>query len=310
MIGIAQVASYIPDGFESNSDKKLRFEIDDDFIRNKLGVDRVSRKAATEETSDLCVAAWQALKQKNSIDIAEIDCLVVCTQNPDGHGIPHTSAIVHGKLGGADTCATFDIGLGCSGYVYTLSIVTAFMAANGLRNGLLFTADPYSKIIDPEDKNTVLLFGDGASITLLQPVGAGAQWAPARFIFGTRGAEGAAINNDSGHLEMNGRAVFNFTATVVPGQIRALLGAEHLTVAQVDKFLLHQGSKFIVDTLTARLELPPEKVPSNLARCGNTISSSIPLLLEDALADTGNSTLVLSGFGVGLSWATSLLKRV
>ncbi|MBE0627713.1 MAG: ketoacyl-ACP synthase III [Burkholderiales bacterium] len=309
MIGIAQLASYIPEGFESNFDKKTRFGIDDAFIRDKLGIDRVSRMAAGDEPSDLCVRAFRALQQKCQADIGKVDCLVVCTQNPDGNGIPHTSAVVHGKLAAQDACAAFDIGLGCSGYVSALSIVTAFMAANGLKNGLLFTADPYSRIIDPSDKNTVLLFGDGATVTLLQPVGAGAQWVPTKFLFGTRGAQGDAINNRSGQLQMNGRAVFNFSATIVPTQIRALLEGENLTVDKVDRFLLHQGSKFIIDTLAARLGLPPEKVPNNLAAHGNTVSSSIPLLLEQVVSDAGIQTLVLSGFGVGLSWASAVLKR-
>ena len=310
MIGIADIAAYIPAGSESNFDKKDDFEIDDAFIRDKLGIERVSRKGADEETSDLCVQAFLALQQRSPVDIAAIDCLVVCTQNPDGFGIPHTSAVVHGKLAARDACAAFDIGLGCSGYVYALSLVSAFMAANGLKNGLLFTADPYSKIIDASDKNTVLLFGDGATVTLLQEVGAGARWLPSRFLFATRGAQGEAINNRSGRLQMNGRAVFNFSATLVPEQIRALLAAEDLPLAEVDRFLLHQGSKFIVDTLTARLGLAQEKVPLRLSEHGNTISSSIPLLLQDLLADTRLETLVLCGFGVGLSWASAILRRV
>jgi 3-oxoacyl-[acyl-carrier-protein] synthase III len=309
MIGIAQVAGYIPERFESNFEKKIQFEIDDAFIRDKLGIERVSRMAAEDQPSDLCVHAFRALQQKCPVEIGAIDCIVVCTQTPDGNGIPHTSAVVHGKLCAPDNCAAFDIGLGCSGYVYALSIVTAFMQANGLKNGLLFTADPYSRIIDPSDKSTVLLFGDGATATLLQPLGAGAQWVPAKFLFGTRGAQGDAINNRAGRLQINGRAVFNFSATIVPLQIRALLESENLTVADVDRFLLHQGSKFIVDTLAARLGLPPEKVPGNLAGQGNTVSSSIPLLLEDAMSDASLQTLLLSGFGVGLSWASAVLRR-
>ncbi len=117
------------------------------------------RKSPDQETSDLCVAAFQDLCAGRHIDVSKIDCIVVCTQNPDSDGIPHVSAIVHGKLGLSETCASFDISLGCSGYVYGLSLVSSFMEANDLRKGLFFTADPYSKIIDMNDKNTSLLLG-------------------------------------------------------------------------------------------------------------------------------------------------------
>ena len=308
MIGIRSIACYVPPDSLSNYERRDEFDLTDDFIVGKLGVERVSRKASSEDTSDLCLKAFAALQKKVEVGAAEIDCLIVCTQNPDGHGIPHTSAIVHGAIGASDRCAAFDISLGCSGYVYSLAVAKSFMEAYGLRRGLLFTADPYSKILDPSDKNTVLLFGDAATVTLLE-AGTDAVWIPKRFMFSTRGQEGGALNNDTGKLEMNGRAVFNFSATAVPIQIRELLHAEGIGPDAVDKFLFHQGSRYIVDTLVKRLGLPLEKVPTNLGPQGNTVSSSIPLLLEPLLRDHRLSRLVLSGFGVGLSWASCLLQR-
>ena len=186
------------------------------------------------------------------------------------------------------------------------SEIRALMEANHLKQGVLFTADPYSKILDPSDKNTSLLFGDAATATLLLP---DANWLPTRFLFSTRGGEGKALNNNSGHLEMNGRAVFNFSATAVPTQVRQLLDTAGVSPDAVDLFLFHQGSRYIVDTLVKRLELPPEKVPCNLSAQGNTVSSSIPLLLEHYLSDTTLNRILLSGFGVGLSWASCLIER-
>ena len=310
MIGIRSVASHVPAGVLSNYDRRAEFELTDDFIVGKLGVEQVSRKAADEETSTLCVRAFAALQRKAAVEPAGIDCLVVCTQNPDGHGIPHTSAVVHGAIGASDRCAAFDVSLGCSGYVYALSIIKSFMEANGLQRGLLFTADPYSKILDPADKNTILLFGDAATVTLLESVdGGGSFWVPTRFLFSTRGQEGKALNNDSGRLAMNGRAVFNFSATVVPKQITELLAASGIGADAVDLFLLHQGSRYIVDTLAKRLGLPAQKVPGNLAKQGNTVSSSIPLLFEGFLDNPAINRVLMSGFGVGLSWASCLVER-
>jgi 3-oxoacyl-[acyl-carrier-protein] synthase-3 len=285
--------------------------MDDDFVRGKLGIHEVSRKQPDEDTSSLCVEAFHALTAKTTVQIENIDFLVVCSQNPDGNGIPHTSAIVHGALGLRDDCAAFDIGLGCSGYVYSLSIARSFMEANKLKTGLIFTSDPYSKILDPKDRTTEMLFGDAATVTLLDSCadGSGAGL-PYGFQFSTRGSEGAALCNDSGRLRMNGRAVFNFSAIAVPEQVHRALAAEKLDAGEVDRFLFHQGSKYIVDTLTKRLGLPPEKVPSNLTGQGNTVSSSIPLLFEKQLHDPSIELVLMSGFGVGLSWATCFARRL
>ncbi len=311
MIGIADIASYIPPGRESNLDKLEKFGIDRAFIDEKIGVYEVSRKRPEDDTSDLCMAAFAELAKRRPIDKDGIDCIVVCTQNPDGRGLPHVSAVLHGRLGLGRACASFDISLGCSGFVYSLSVVKAFMEANGLSRGLLFTADPYSKILDPDDKNTVLLFGDGATVTLLETATAKRPLlAPVRFAAETNGTQSNALCNVDGKLRMNGRQVFQYSATAVPEQIRATLAAAHLEPKDIDLFLFHQGSKYIVDAVAKRLELPAAKVPTNLAHHGNTVSSTIPLLLEPLVHDARVRRVMACGFGVGLSTATSILERV
>ncbi len=307
MIGIKAIASYIPDLRESNYDKKEQFSIDDAFIENKIGVKSKARKAEGEETSDLCCRAYEPLATKMDLSIEDIDCLIVCTQNPDGNGLPHTSAIVHGKLGCADHVAAFDISLGCSGYVYGLSVATSFMNANKLKNGLLFTSDPYSKIINPDDKNTSLLFGDAATVTLLteDPI-----YTLQDASFGTRGNKYEALQRIDDHLYMNGRAVFDFSMTTVPPQIKQVVTASGHNLDDMDLFVIHQGSKFIIDVMSRRLKIAPEKVPTNLAEVGNTVSSSIPLLLESYLNTPNLHNILISGFGVGLSWASAILTKV
>jgi 3-oxoacyl-[acyl-carrier-protein] synthase-3 len=303
-IAIEAIAAHIPKDHLSNIERAAEFGIDEKFIAQKLGVEKVSRMAPNDDTADLAERAVRALGDR--FQPADIECLVVCTQNPHGHGIPHTSAVLHGRLGLTDHCACFDIGLGCSGYVYSLSVVSAFMQSNGFSKGLLVTCDPYSKILNPADRNTIMLFGDGATVTLLSPEG---QLVPTLFEFATRGADGPALHNDSGELFMNGRAVFNFSNTRVPEQIRKLLHRAELTVDDVDWFIFHQGSRFIVDQLTRRLKVPPEKVPLRLLEHGNTVSSTIPLLLQEYLNGSAGHRFLLSGFGVGLSWASCLLER-
>jgi 3-oxoacyl-[acyl-carrier-protein] synthase-3 len=306
MIGIQAIAAYVPDERVSNYTTKDQFGIDDDFIENKIGVRSKARKAPGQETSDLCTAAFANLAAATGVQATDVDCLVVCTQNPDGRGLPHTAAVVHGKLGCKDEVAAFDISLGCSGYVYSLCVQTALMEAQDLQCGLLFTADPYSKIVDPDDKNTSLLFGDAATVTLLtrQP-----RWTVEKAAFATRGKEGDALVNQDGRLSMNGRAVFNFSMTSVPPQINALVAASGRRLEDIDLILLHQGSKYILDVMTRRLGVDPARVPSNLGELGNTVSSSIPLLLREQLDDAQVKTIVISGFGVGLSWASAILTR-
>ena len=147
MLGIKAIASYIPSRRISNYNSKLKFDITDDFIKEKIGVDYRSIKDSNENTSTLCVKAYQNLKSNILVIDEEIDALIVVTQNPD-YLLPHTSAIVHGQLGLKENCSAFDISLGCSGYVYGLSVICSFMRTNKLKKGLLFTSDPYSKIID------------------------------------------------------------------------------------------------------------------------------------------------------------------
>lgn len=307
-VRISTVVSYVPEGWVDTVERGAGFGYGLDFLEGKLGTSRLARKGEGQAASDLCVEAVRKLEARGW-SLEGVDLVVVCTQTPDGHGIPHVSALVHGKLGLADECACFDISLGCSGYVYGLAVVKAFMEGNGLRRGLFFTSDPYSEIIDPEDQATCLLFGDAATVTLLEAGVAG--WELVESLFATRGQGGAAIQNPSGKLEMDGRAVFNFAMTAVPKQIQALLAKRGLTFEEVDRVVLHQGSRYIVDKLRERMKLPEEKVPVHLAGLGNTVSSAIPLTLEAELAkDESLKRVVLSGFGVGLSYATGLLERV
>lgn len=306
MIGIEAIGSYVPSGGRTEDDLMKSFSVDESFLRDKTGFLHARRKGENEDTSDLCVAAINDLVAKTGLDLAEIECLVVCTQNPDGHGIPHTSAIVHGKMSLPASCATFDVSLGCSGFVMGLSVVKSFMESNGMTRGLFVTADPYSKILNEEDKNTALLFGDAATATLLSDT---PQWSLGRFVFGSDGSKGRAITtNDQRELTMNGRGVFVFSAQVVPQMIKDLLGEQSLDVQDVDYYLLHQGSRYIVETIGSSLGVSSEKAPFMAAETGNTVSSSIPLMLCDERFASAER-LLLAGFGVGLSWAGCLLSR-
>jgi len=305
-VGIESIAYYIPDNYKSNFNFKEEFEIDDYFIVEKIGVKRVSQKLDTEDTSDLCIKAWESLRQNSAIEKEEIDCVIVVTQNPDNN-IPHVSAKVHEALDLKENCACFDISLGCSGFVYALSVIESFIETNNFKKGLLFTADPYSKIIDRKDKNTALLFGDAAAVTV---VGQKPIFCSGKYTFGTIGKMHRELICNNSLLYMNGRSIFDFVARYVPKDMNLLLEKNEMRMDSIDLFLFHQGSKYIIDTLVKRLKISAEKAPFLANEYGNTVSSTIPIMLSDFLDNHAYTNIVICGFGVGLSWSSCVLKRV
>lgn len=306
MIGLKEIAAYRPEQITDNFLLVGKHGVTNEFLRDKIGMTGLARKSAADETSDLAVAAARGIFDQGDLAVDQVECLVVVTQNPDGKGIPHTSAIVHNKLDLNANCAVFDVSLGCSGYVQGLAIIIAFMRSQGFKNGLLITADPYSKIVDPLDKDTALIFGDGATATW---IGEDPLWVFGSSDFGIESASRDALRiSEDGHLTMNGRGVFNFAAVRVPQSVERVLKKSEITMDDIDLVLLHQGSRFIVDTLANRLGAVG-KTPFTAGGYGNTISSSIPMLLLDEVPSSANR-MILSGFGVGLAWATCLLERL
>ena len=305
MLGIETIATYIPETKKSNYDVKEKFELDDDFIENKIGVKYHALKDEGFKSSDMCIKAFENLQKISNVNLEEIECCIVVTQNPD-FNIPHTAAIVHGKLDLPVNCAAFDISLGCSGFVYGLSNIISFMKNNGMKKGLLFTSDQYSDIVDEDDKNTALLFGDASTVTL---VSENATFVPIDFCFGTNGKDYAELTCED-KLYMNGRAVFSFTATTAPKHIKALLEKNNMSDEDVEKYFLHQGSKYIVDTIRKRLKVNEDKVPFDMVEYGNTVSSSIPIMLAKEMNSLAKGKIVLSAFGVGLSWASAIIEKI
>lgn len=307
MIGISQIGIYIPECRVDNRKKVERHNVTEDFLVNKIGIRFVSVKAPSDATSDLCVYAFRELKAQNGeFDERAVDCLCVCTQNGD-YRLPQTSSIVHNKLGLPSECASFDISLGCSGYVYSLTLMKSFMEANELKCGVLFTCDPYSTIIDPDDRNTDLLFGDAATATLLRReftlrIGKG--------VFETDSENfQALIKRKDEKLIMDGRTIFNFAMRHVPLNVGRCLELNSSKTEDVDLFLFHQASKYVVENIKKRMKLDTGKVPFGIIDYGNTVSSSIPILLKEYLGNKEVMNIMLTGFGVGLSIGSVLLRR-
>jgi 3-oxoacyl-[acyl-carrier-protein] synthase-3 len=304
LIGIKAIGAYLPAQRISNLERKDKFGISEEFIERRIGMKRLAVCAPGEGTTALGVSACRQLAMAG-LELSTVQALAVVTQNPD-RNLPHASAEIHGRLGLSENCACFDISLGCSGYVYALSVLSAFMEANGMQLGVVVTADPYSRILDLDDKNTCLLFGDGATATLLarNPV-----FDLGKFTFGTAGKEADQLACNEGKLYMNGRAVFNFAAKHVPADVAEVLARNRMRLADVDAFVFHQGSRNIVETIAKRLAVPMEKVRFCASDYGNTVSSSIPMILADEILRPAVRTILISGFGVGFSWSSTILTR-
>lgn len=307
MIGIRAIGVHVPAARVDNIAQGREFGEDEAFIREKIGATQLPRLAEDLETSDLAVAALEELIRATDLVRDEIEVLIVVTQNGDGHGLPHTSAIVQHKAGLPTSVAAFDVSLGCSGYVYGLSILKGLMETMGMKNGVLITADPYSKIIDRRDRVTTLLFGDAATATW---IGEGAAWHIGTPLLATdgSGAQHLFVGSDD-LLAMNGRQVFNFASMTIPKQIKEYLQQASVESAEVDVFCLHQGSASIVTTISRRFPDLADRFVIEMDQVGNTVSSTIPLLLQNRINDPAITKILICGFGVGLSWATNLLTR-
>ncbi|MEO0531382.1 MAG: ketoacyl-ACP synthase III [Planctomycetota bacterium] len=319
---IEAVAYHLPDGVESNEQLAALFpQWDAAKIEAKTGIANRHVARTDECVSDLAVKAAERLFDRVGDAVREeIDFVLLCTQTPD-YLLPTTACLVQDRLGLRTSVGALDINLGCSGYVYGLSLAKGLIETGQANRLLLLTADTYTKLLAPDDHTVRTLFGDGAAATLLRRADeAGDQVGP--FVFGTDGsgadnliARGTGLRKPdtegSNHLTMSGADIFAFTLKAVPTAINQLLDNAGLTIDQVDRFVFHQANQYMLEHLRKKIGIPPEKFVLALRDCGNTVSSSIPIALSDALeAGTIRSgeRILLVGFGVGYSWSAAIVR--
>jgi len=319
---IGPIAVYLPERVEENRFLAGEFpRWNMDLIYAKTGI-RARHVAAPHEcASDLGVAAAERLFAEHQVDRRSIDCLLFCTQTPD-YPLPTTACLMQQRLGLPTSVGALDFNLGCSGFVYGLSLAEGLIRSDQARRVLLVTAETYSKYIDPTDRSLRTIFGDGAAATLIE---AADEPSLGSFVFGTDGSGGDTLLVEDGgarsahgalkprkrkrwpsRLFMDGPALVKFSLDVVPPLIDRVLKQAEWNREDVDLYLMHQATLFMLDHLRNQLGLDSELVPEALEDCGNTVSSTIPLLIE-RLRTTGRlkpgKRTLLVGFGVGLSWA-------
>jgi len=319
---LGPIAVHLPEKVENINQLASMFDKwDIEEIFAKTGV-RNRRIAEPDQcASDLGVAAAERLFTSHNIDRESIDFLLFCTQTPD-YVLPTTACIMQQRLGLPTSIGALDFNLGCSGFVYGLSLADGLIRSGAARRVLLITAETYSKYIDQSDRSLRTIFGDGAAATLVE-----ASEVPSlgQFVFGTdgRGANTLMVTEGGARpkaqaiqpskrkrwpssLFMDGPELVKFSLDVVPPMIDRLLAQSKWTRDEVDLFLMHQATALMLDHLRRRLNLDKEKLPEALEHYGNTVSSTIPILIHDLRVNgrlrPGKQTLMV-GFGVGLSWA-------
>lgn len=319
---IGPIAIHLPEKVEDNDYLAALFpKWDMDLIYAKTGIRERHLAAPDECSSDLGVAAAEKLFTEYNIERKTIDFLLFCTQTPD-YPLPPTACLMQDRLRLPTCIGALDFNLGCSGFVYGLALADGLIRAGTARRILLITAETYSKFISPVDRSLRTIFGDGAAATLVEASDTPSLGA---FVFGTDGsggdmllvAEGGARPKERAiqprkrrrwpsSLYMDGPELVKFSLDVVPPLVEKVLAKANWTRQQVDLYLVHQATRFLLNHLRERLVLNEELAPEALEQYGNTVSSTIPILIHDlrrlGQLRPGKQTLML-GFGVGLSWA-------
>jgi 3-oxoacyl-[acyl-carrier-protein] synthase III len=332
---IKAISYYLPEKRLDNETIAKEFpEWSIEKIAQKTGIHTRHIADKNELSSDLGIASAKKLFQEYNIDPKEIDFVLFCTQSPD-YFLPTTACYIQNELGIPKSSGAFDFNLGCSGFIYGLSIAKGLIETEQASNVLLITAETYSKFIHPKDKSVKTIFGDAAASTLVSAV-EGAENKIGPFIFGTDGQGGknlivkagglrfpktdesgtdftdeyGNVRNDNS-LFMNGSEIFNFSLREVPPVIEKLYTKANLTEKDISLFIFHQANKYMLDFLRKKIKISEDKFYEYLAEVGNTVSSSIPIALKNAIIEgkvAKNDNLILVGFGVGYSWGGCIIN--
>jgi len=326
---IKAISYYLPEKIVTNEDLVKEFpEWTVEKVAGKVGVRQRHVVSENETASDMAIKASEKLFAEQNIDRSTIDFVLFCTQSPD-YFLPTSACLIQNRLGLSTSCGALDFNLGCSGFVYGLSLAKGLIAGGIAKNILLLTAETYSKYIHPKDKGNRTIFGDASAATLISTDGFASI---ENFCLGTdgRGAENLIVRNggmrqpdtlgdlafdesgnltSSDYLYMNGGEIFNFTAEAVPVLVDQVLEKNHLTKEDIQLFVFHQANKYMMNYLRKLIEIESDKFYFFLENVGNTVSSTIPIALCEAQKEgklKGN--ILIAGFGVGYSWGATILK--
>jgi 3-oxoacyl-[acyl-carrier-protein] synthase III len=322
-VGIIGTGSYLPEKVLTNKDLENMVDTTDKWIVSRTGIRERRIAAEDQASSDLAVEASRKALEAAGVTADQLDLIIVATVTPDMM-FPATACLLQDRLG-AKKAAAFDLSAACSGFLYGIATASQFIQSGMYRYALVVGVDCLSKITNWEDRNTCVLFGDGAGAVVLGPVEEGSGFLS--FELGADGSGGDLLKQPAGGsrlpasrdtvdgrlhtISMAGREVFKFAVRVMGNAAEEALAKAGMTKEDIDFLVPHQANTRIIDAAVKRFGLSEEKVIINLDRFGNMSSASIPVALDEALHQgrikKGN-TLVLVGFGGGLTWGAAVLK--
>lgn len=328
---IKDITYYLPENIVTNDLLVKDFpEWSVDKIAGKIGVNQRHVATKDETACDLAIKAAEKLFKNETTRKEEIDFVLFCTQSPD-YFLPTSACIIQDKLGLSTNIGALDFNLGCSGYVYGLSLAKGLILGGIAKNVLLLTGETYNKHIHPKDKGNRTIFGDAATATVISTDG----FAEIKeFSLGTdgKGAENLIIKtggcrnpqkaNDlhfdennapisSDHLYMNGSEIFSFTLDAVPTLVKDVLLKNGLKQEEIDLFVFHQANKYMLNFLRKKIRIEEDKFYYCMADYGNTVSSTIPIAIKEAIKKGkihSDNKVLIAGFGVGYSWGGTILQ--
>ncbi|MBP9152319.1 MAG: ketoacyl-ACP synthase III [Flavobacteriales bacterium] len=331
-ISIKGISAAVPSNREDNSTLQAISERSRNEILNQVGIRYRHVAEETTTAADLCFSSAEKLLEELNWAPTEIGLMVFVSQTPD-HLVPGTATQLQDRLGLPTNCICLDINQGCAGYVYGLSVMSGMMRSFGIRRGLLLVGDTITKIISKEDNSLRPIFADAGTATALEfdadseekmVFRLGSNGSSYQAIYTESGGFRNSLNEDSlkmkmvsegvsrqaNQLNMNGQAVFTFGLSTVASEIKELLKSEQITEAEIDHIVLHQANQLLNDSIVRKVGFDKSKAPSSLHDFGNTSCATIPITLVTQLREklmNSRKTMLLSGFGVGLSWGNVIL---
>lgn len=321
-VQILSTGSYVPECIVTNEDMQARCGVDPNWIVQRTGIHQRRYCRPDQATSDLCTEAARRAIRNGRVDPSDIDLLVVGTFTPD-YSCPSTACLVQDKLG--LDCGAFDVQAACAGFMYALVTAAQFIATGNAQTALVIGGDCNSRIVNPKDQRIAPLFGDGAGAVLL--TAGDPHQGLLCYQVGADGGGGPLLDRPSGgskrpttkqdlddglqFLQMDGRNVFKWAVQTVGDTIELMMDRTGIEVDDISLFLLHQANVRIMDNVAEQLAIPSEKLFKNLQHYGNTSAGSIPIALDEAVQQGRvhrGDTLLMTGFGGGLTWGTSLFR--
>ncbi|RXI98260.1 ketoacyl-ACP synthase III [Anaerobacillus alkaliphilus] len=306
-VGILGMGSYIPENIIKNVDLENRMDTSDEWIRTRTGIEE--RRFAPEEhnTSHMCFVAAKEALEHAGVKPEEIDLIIVATVTPD-RPFPSMSAVIQHQLG-ATKAAAMDVSAACAGFMYGIVTGKQFIQTGDYKYVLVVGAEKLSKLINWEDRNTAVLFGDGAGAAVLGAVSK--DRGILAFELGADGTGSEHITQEGKYLVMNGREVFKFAVRQMGESAMSVINKAGLSKEDVDFLVPHQANIRIMESSRQRLELPEEKMSKTVHKYGNTSSASIPMALVDEIKGgkiKDDDIVILVGFGAGLVWGSIAIR--